>query len=240
MAGRLPRLITFNGEARSISEWAMTLGIHKSTLLTRLNSPKWSLEEALTTRQGGRKIPRPKCRCFLTYKGRTQGLSEWAREKGIPVSTLACRLRLHGWSVEEAMERFLEGRSFRRHFITYKGKTQHLAAWGRELGIDASTLRFRLYNNWSVEKALSMPTTPKLADCCLLPPKELPDGVNRGYYIYDGDEELGEVYRLSHKFNCWTHSLVFNSLHPQYSQSWRNRWEALADLVKRVSVEEAA
>lgn len=42
-----PRLITFNGITRNVSEWAEHIGIAMTTLLERLE--KWPLEEALTT-----------------------------------------------------------------------------------------------------------------------------------------------------------------------------------------------
>lgn len=41
-----PKLITFNGETRNISEWARKLGIGQPTLQERLQ--KWSVEEALS------------------------------------------------------------------------------------------------------------------------------------------------------------------------------------------------
>ena len=46
--------------------------------------------------------------------------------------------------------------------ITYKGKTQILAEWSRELGIPNSTLtmRMRAYN-WSIEKSLETPVRKK-------------------------------------------------------------------------------
>jgi len=39
-------------------------------------------------------------------------------------------------------------------WVTHNGKTQHLAAWSRELGIRQDTLTYRLNHGWSVEKAL--------------------------------------------------------------------------------------
>lgn len=46
----------------------------------------------------------------------------------------------------------------RNRNITYKGITKTLTEWGEFMGINASTLRYRLLNlNWSVEKALETP-----------------------------------------------------------------------------------
>ena len=39
--------------------------------------------------------------------------------------------------------------------LTWKGVTQSVAAWARELGIGALSLRWRLSRGWSVERALT-------------------------------------------------------------------------------------
>lgn len=41
--------------------------------------------------------------------------------------------------------------------ITYKGRTQNLRAWERELGFKYSTVRARLNKGWSIKKALETP-----------------------------------------------------------------------------------
>lgn len=41
--------------------------------------------------------------------------------------------------------------------ITYSGKTMHLAAWSRELGINHATIAARLDQGWPVERALTEP-----------------------------------------------------------------------------------
>ncbi len=46
---RQVRLLSFNGEIKSATEWARTIGIKVVTLLNRLNNHKWSLERAFTT-----------------------------------------------------------------------------------------------------------------------------------------------------------------------------------------------
>lgn len=42
-------LITYNGETKTLSEWAKELGIDRVTLSARINSYGWSVEKALTT-----------------------------------------------------------------------------------------------------------------------------------------------------------------------------------------------
>ena len=46
--------------------------------------------------------------------------------------------------------------------ITYKGKTQTVTAWAREIGINVDTLRHRLYdNNWTLDEAMTTPPGQK-------------------------------------------------------------------------------
>jgi len=46
----------------------------------------------------------------------------------------------------------------RNRLITYKGKTQCLIEWAEELGINYSTLKWRLCNGWSIERAFETST----------------------------------------------------------------------------------
>jgi hypothetical protein len=41
------------------------------------------------------------------------------------------------------------------HNLTFKGKTQSIARWAREIGINESTLRERIRTGWDVKKALT-------------------------------------------------------------------------------------
>lgn len=49
---------------------------------------------------------------ILTYNGKTQHITDWSRELGIPLSTISVRLS-RGWSVEDALSqrRWLRGES---------------------------------------------------------------------------------------------------------------------------------
>jgi hypothetical protein len=52
---RYNRVITFNGETRTLAQWARELGIKYSTITKRFRSPNWSIERMLTEpiRSGG-------------------------------------------------------------------------------------------------------------------------------------------------------------------------------------------
>lgn len=43
------------------------------------------------------------------------------------------------------------------HMLTYRGKTQNMKTWAREIGIENRTLWYRIKSGWSVELALETP-----------------------------------------------------------------------------------
>lgn len=46
-------------------------------------------------------------------------------------------------------------------FLTWNGKTQNIADWSREVGINAGTLRSRLSLNWNIDEVLHKPVRYK-------------------------------------------------------------------------------
>jgi DNA-directed RNA polymerase specialized sigma24 family protein len=108
-----PRTITHNGQTHTLREWAALLGIHYSTLTSRLRAG-WTIEEALGDKQRPRKcgIQSPNAR-LITYKGRVDTLRGWARRAGLNDQTLCGRLS-DGWTIEEAIETPLREHSLRK------------------------------------------------------------------------------------------------------------------------------
>ena len=92
-------IIEFQGKSQSLQEWADELGISESTIRWRLNKG-YSTEKALTTKirktvSQGKK--------YLTHKGNTKTVSEWARYLGIDSKILYTRLK-RGWTIEKTLE----------------------------------------------------------------------------------------------------------------------------------------
>lgn len=114
---------------------------------------KWATKEE----QGNNsKINHP-----LTYNGKTQNVSQWARELKIPVYTLYQRIS-KGWTDEETLS---IPRKEPLRILTYNGKTQSMVDWARELGFTRNTLSNRINTyGWSIEKALSTPLTVRIKD----------------------------------------------------------------------------
>lgn len=63
---------------------------------------RWATRSQQASNRRGRN-GRPKT--FLSYKGKRQGIDEWANELGIKYSTLYMRITTYGWSVEKALSK---------------------------------------------------------------------------------------------------------------------------------------
>lgn len=92
-------------------------------------------------------------RHWITFRGETKMLADWARETGINYKTIRSRIEYLGWSVEKA----LTTEHGNKKMITYNGKTQCISEWAKEKGIKRLTLAGRLRAGWSVKKALTKP-----------------------------------------------------------------------------------
>lgn len=93
---------------------------------------------------------------FLTLHGKTQILSDWARELGMTGTSL--RKRLRRWPIERA----LSAPPAKPLRITFEGKQQTIATVAEKLGIHVSTLRSRIDNGWSVRRAVEKSSKPLL------------------------------------------------------------------------------
>ncbi len=173
----------------------------------------------------------PKQLRLITYQGKTQSVSAWAKELDISISTIAYRLRRR-FSTEQVLSKNPLPRRKTAHCVTYQGKTQSIYTWAAEIGMDYATLRSRILNyKWSLQKAFTTPTIPRLADWLRLDAESLPAGVQSGYEAFKNNHSVGMVYKI--KANKWTHSEVIRPDAAQYSQSWSNRYEAVIDLIEK-------
>lgn len=95
----------------------------------------------------------------LQFRGETKTLSEWCDELDLPRPAVEARIS-RGWTIEKALTKKVETPSKTgARFITFRGKTQRLAEWAREVGIHEATIATRIDNlGWSIQAAL---TTPK-------------------------------------------------------------------------------
>ena len=63
------------------------------------------------------------------------------------------------WATRQEQMRNMRG----NRFLTFKGKTQTIAAWADEMGMNQKTLRARLLYGWGVDKSISNPLNKKMA-----------------------------------------------------------------------------
>jgi hypothetical protein len=91
---------------------------------------------------------------LITFEGRTQTITAWARECGMNHQALRWRLQ-EGWSIERALTQA----SGKRKFV-YKGRSHTISQWSRITGVSASAIRRRLWEGWSVQDALTTPVRP--------------------------------------------------------------------------------
>lgn len=97
------RTITSNGKTQTIAQWSRETGVAFATIHARLKRG-WPPEKALdpfVSQTKDRVIVSKRTR-MIEHGGKTQNLTEWAKETGINYATLCDRLN-SGWSVERAL-----------------------------------------------------------------------------------------------------------------------------------------
>ena len=94
------RFYTYNGETKTMKQWAESCGIGYYTLRARLDRG-WSIADAIEKGISPLETKSESDR-LIEYGGESKLLSQWARELGIRFSTLRSRLERSGWSVEKA------------------------------------------------------------------------------------------------------------------------------------------
>ena len=84
--------LDYNGESKTISEWATTTGISEWAIRQRIVAG-WPLDKMLTKKN--QKAP-------IVHNGEAKPLKEWAAEYGMKPETLSGRIK-NGWSMDLAL-----------------------------------------------------------------------------------------------------------------------------------------
>lgn len=95
--------------------------------------------------------------CF-TIDGVTHTLAEWCEIYNVPYARVDARINSLGWSFEDAL---FKPPKYKKHTITYKGKTLTTKEWAKETGLSTDLIRRRLKNGWTPEEILE---TPKMSN----------------------------------------------------------------------------
>lgn len=107
---------------------------------------------------------------IIAADGKTQSLSDWARERDILPHTIRARIEDHGWTTRQALgfdpAPIREAKPYGprdadkityTNMQTYKGRTQSLTQWAREVGMSHATLSKRLSSGMTIDQALETP-----------------------------------------------------------------------------------
>ncbi len=102
-------------------------------------------------------------RIKLTFCGRTLSIRQWAEVTGLPCHVIAYRMRA-GWTADKVLSEPLRSSSTpkpsTKRLFTFRGKSQSLSEWSRELKLGYGTITARLRKGWTVEEALSTRPIP--------------------------------------------------------------------------------
>ena len=85
------RLLTYNGQTKTLGEWAEESGVYYSKLRNRLEYGH-PLEEAMNA-ESLRPIGRYSVRQIVSYNGETKTVEEWCKETGLHKSTVFRNLK---------------------------------------------------------------------------------------------------------------------------------------------------
>jgi hypothetical protein len=142
---RSNRLITYEGETRTVSEWSEKVGIKAATLSGRLNYSGYSNERALTEPT--------EIKHAIGEEAHT--LTKWVDILGLKYSTVANRIS-RGMDPAEALTKPVR-KAARNYRYTFDGKTLTLKEWAALTGLSITTLHERIRRGWSVERMLTEP-----------------------------------------------------------------------------------
>jgi len=96
---------------------------------------------------------------ILTWNGRTQTVTQWAREYGISTMALVGRLN-NGWPTGDALTMPVRPRQL-EYTISFQGRSMTPSQWATELGLSMPTLMYRIRSGWPLERALSTTRDPR-------------------------------------------------------------------------------
>jgi hypothetical protein len=94
---------------------------------------------------------------LITYKGKTQTISEWAKETGISRWVIYKRITYLKWSPQRALTEEKHVTPILPKMLTVGNQTHTINEWSKISGVHRSTIHFRLYQGWNLERAIYVP-----------------------------------------------------------------------------------
>lgn len=136
------RYIKYNGETKTLSEWAEYMGVNVHTLCSRINQQGMPIDEALTVDVNFLKIK-------IEYNEEIHTINEWAEITGINPKLIYQRIYRNKWDIQDAL--FKKVRDNEK-IIEFNGESHNIKEWSEISGIKAGTIAYRLRKNWPIEK----------------------------------------------------------------------------------------
>jgi len=101
---------------------------------------------------------------FFTFNGETLCVNDWAARLGIKTTTMQARFKV--MPIEQALALPVTPQDHEGQIlIDLNGKTQNLARWCKELGLNYASTQSRIFRGWSATDALTIPKRHKSPKC---------------------------------------------------------------------------
>ncbi|MCJ2876532.1 hypothetical protein JUM41_19980 [Rhizobium pusense] len=146
-------VLEHDGIKQPIKEWALDYGITPAIIIARLERGEpvaVAITKPMKTGFRGQKLASPDMEAFIRCGSRRR---EFERRK--PVSSKVRRSR-HVAKVRSSGRNVL--------MLSHHGETLSLLEWAERTGLNAVTIRARLYAGWDIERTLTAPAFPTRAN----------------------------------------------------------------------------
>jgi hypothetical protein len=138
-----------NDGFQSFYDWSMENGYSDKLSIDRIDNNKGYNPDNCRWVDRNTQANNKRNNVIVEYKGEKYTITDLAKKVNMKRGTLYRRIITKGWSVEKAVETEVE------NLIEYNGETHTISEWSKITGIYKETIRYRLKNGWSIEKALT-------------------------------------------------------------------------------------